>query len=292
MKRSREDINIHPLHTSYEKKMCIEKFPELPSTVLRGIVVGTSGGGKTVMLQNLICRRDLYGGIFEQKNIIILSPTLTVNDAFKDLAKANKFNDSNKFIQIIDTLLDHVAIKTREIGAKNIPPMLVIIDDCSCSKKLWSYGGPVDKLFTIGRNYNISTIVVAHRLNLLSRNVKLNINFAILFPVVNQTELESFVIQFAPRNYRQLVTAALTEVFKTPHQFIFINKQLPFEEQLRVGIKDNFIEYAKALHPELDPERVDQNIVVNRAKRQASERVSDSDSSSELIKKRRKNDHK
>src|SRR5688572_23176371 len=90
------EIQISPLTTSNEIKQ--SPHPDLPKTVLRGIIVGNSGSGKSVLLQNLFGREDLYGGIFRPENMIIMSPTLQVFDPFPMLKKAIKVKDPNKFI--------------------------------------------------------------------------------------------------------------------------------------------------------------------------------------------------
>jgi hypothetical protein len=231
-------ITIKPLTKSTEKKF--SPNPALPSTVLRGIIIGNSSSGKSTLLQNLFGREDLYGGIFNQKNMIILSPSLEVNDVFPMLPDAIKVSEKSQFHSTLTKLLEHVRDMARKHGKEKLPPVLVIIDDCSCVNELFTYGGVVDELFLTGRNYNISTVVVAHRLNLLSRNTKLNINFACFFPAVNYSEIESFVSQFTPKFNRKLVFEQVIETFKIPYNFVFLNTEADYDKKLRGGFYKPF----------------------------------------------------
>lgn len=229
-------ISIKPIVVSNEKKIIVHE--DLPATVFRMVIVGTSGSGKSVLMENFFGRKDMYRKAFKTENMVIISPSLEVHDPFPMLSQAFKVSESNKFAPTIDKLLDHVSEMTQIHGAEKIPATVVILDDCSCEKNLFGLGGPVDRLFVTGRNYNISTCVVAHRLNLLSRNTKLNLNAAILFPTVNYTEIESFVEQFVEKKKRPIVQWRMNEVFAKKYQFIYINTQFPREEQLRAGFHD------------------------------------------------------
>src|SRR5688572_23093757 len=153
--------------------------------------------------------------------MITISQPLQVQDALPLLKKANNVKDPNKRICTVQDLLIHLKNRSHDHGPEKIPPICVIIDDCSVEKRLFLYNGIVDELFLTGRNYNISTIVVAHRLNLLSRNVKLNINFACLFPCVNYSEVESFIVQFCDKTQRDFVYFAVSEIFKEKYHFVF-----------------------------------------------------------------------
>lgn len=224
------EIVIEPLKPTQEKKL--SPHPDLPQTVLRGIIVGNAGSGKSVLLQNMLGPK-MYGQIFEEENMVILSPSLEVYDPFYFLKKAVKCSDESKFTSVLTNMLSVIKKTTLSHGPEKIPPTLVVLDDCTTVSGLWEYGGIVDTLFVTGRNYNISVIVVIHRLNKLSRNVKLNLNFACLFPCVNQSEIESFIIQFVSHNKKKLVYKAVEKAFMTKYNFIFLNTQLPQGEQIR-----------------------------------------------------------
>jgi len=233
-------INIKPLVKSNEVKL--SPHPDLPETALRGIIIGASGSGKSVLLQNLFGRKDLYAGVFKQKNTVILSPTIKVYDPFPMLKNAIKLDKPDKFPQAILDILDEVKKISENNGVEKTPPVLIIVDDCSTVNGLWGMNGPMDTLFLTGRNYNISVVVIAHRLNLLSRNIKLNINFACLFPCVNYSEIESFAAQFVSSEYKNIVTKRMNEVFATKHNFVFLNTTLPRNQQLREGFHKPLID--------------------------------------------------
>ncbi len=228
-----KDIIIKPLVQSNEIKL--SPHDDLPKTALRGIIVGASGSGKSVLLQNLFGRKDLYAGIFQQKHMIIMSPTYKAFDPFPMLRNAIKLDNTEKFPQVIRDVLKEVRKISDEYGTDNIPPILFIIDDCSTVPGMWGTNGPMDTLYLTGRNYNVSVVVIAHRLNLLSRNVKLNINFGCLFPTNNYSELESFVEQFVSKELKSLVIRKMNAAFDTEHNFIFLNTNLPRSERLREG---------------------------------------------------------
>ncbi len=241
-----KDIIIKPLVHSNEIKNT--PHPDLPKTALRGIIIGASGSGKSVLLQNLFGREDLYRGIYQQKHTIILSPSLDAFDPFPMLKTAIKIDDTSKFPGAIWDVMAEVRKQSAEHGSENIPPVLFIVDDCSTVKGMWGTNGPMDTLFLTGRNYNISVVVIAHRLNLLSRNIKLNINFACLFPTNNFSELESFIVQFVGRELQPLLRCRVNKAFQKEHNFVFLNTDLPRHKRLRDGFHHPLISDAEIEH--------------------------------------------
>lgn len=257
IKKGTAKISIKPIVPSNEKKL--SPHVDLPETCFRWIVVGTSGSGKSVLLENLM-RKDLYGQVFKQENIVILSPTLKVHDPFPFLKDSIKISEYDDFVPTIQKLLAHISALSDEHGPDKIPPTLLIIDDCSAHPTMFKTNGAVDRLYLTGRNYNISILCIAHRLNLLSRNVKLNINAACLFPTVDHSELESFMEKFVDKTKRKIIEHRIAEVFNKKHNFIFIDFTRQRDEQLREG-------FHEVLMTEKDEARIEAKLAAKKKRK-------------------------
>ena len=66
-----------------EYKYKSSKYDMMPSLPFRGILVASSTGGKTVLIQNLIL--NIYKGSFER--IFIFSPSVHVDDTWNSVKK-------------------------------------------------------------------------------------------------------------------------------------------------------------------------------------------------------------
>jgi hypothetical protein len=107
---------------------------------MRSIVIGPSGSGKIILLQNMIL--DIYDGCFDK--IYIFSPSVhldhtwqPVKEYIKDKMKVNDDKDHpvyfdeyepDALLKIIDTQTKVTTYMKKE-GKKNMFQVLIIIDD-------------------------------------------------------------------------------------------------------------------------------------------------------------------
>jgi hypothetical protein len=79
-----ESPDIKPLSTTKfnAKQSRYSMCAELP---MRSIILGPSGSGKSVLLQNMIY--DIYKGYFEKKSII--SPTIHIDKSWSPIKKVH-----------------------------------------------------------------------------------------------------------------------------------------------------------------------------------------------------------
>ena len=121
-----------------EYKYKNSKYDMMPSLPFRGILVASSTGGKTVLIQNLIL--NIYKGSFER--IFIFSPSVHVDDTWNSVRKHISENmnvDTEKektyfeeynpeaLNQIIKT--QHKVIDFQKNKQKDLHSILIVIDD-------------------------------------------------------------------------------------------------------------------------------------------------------------------
>lgn len=213
--------------------------------------------GKSFLIKALL--RQSYISKFDY--IIVMCPTVDFNDDFEE------FEANDKFTMVSDVKESDIeelfarqastkrACRTRKKSRRlqdgqKLPPMkcpktLLILDDCIDSGVL-QFRGVVDKIAERGRHIHLSLIVSSQRITAVSRSVRINSNYFIIFSC-NVSEIERFLEDFILRQQRRNLRDLLTAVFQEPYQFLLIDM---FERDNRHRVKisnaDEFIQ-GKAL---------------------------------------------
>lgn len=187
-------------------------------------------------------------------HIIILCPTLQYNDDYQefeeDVKRYTLISDVNG--QLIEDLFTRQAtcmrkVKARERRSKHLPKLycpstLLILDDCIDSGVL-DFRGTVDKIAERGRHINMSAIMCSQRISAISRSVRLNSDYFIIFSPYSVQELEQFIEQFISKEHRKPLREKLGDIFETPHQFIVLdNSEKNIRKKLKTSNAQDFIE--------------------------------------------------
>ena len=182
----------------YEVKQ--SKYPQCGKLPVRSILLAPSGGGKGVLLQNMIL--DIYRNCFER--VYIFSPSIHVDQTWEPvkeyLAKHVNLKDDEPVLyydnydpesleKIIDTQRKITEFLKSKKETKKLFQILIIIDDHADDPVFSRKSTLLHSLFTRGRHSGISTIVSTQK-------------FASLHPIIRVNATELFV--FRLRNYQDL----------------------------------------------------------------------------------------
>ena len=201
-------VKVHPTDEWTFKG---SRFEHLPPTPLRGLLLGPSGSGKSVVLVDTILR--LYRGAFER--IFIFSPSVNIDSVWKpvkdyiekdmgvDTAKEQCWWDewdTSALADIVETQRRVTAELKRQKASKRLYGVLIIVDDFADDPRIMhsaagaaSGGSMLNTLFIRGRHMGISTLVSSQKLKLVSTTIRVNLQFMLVWRLRNRMELASLL---------------------------------------------------------------------------------------------------
>lgn len=210
------------------------------------------GSGKSFFIKNW-----LEANHKNYDHIIIMCPSIKFNDDYYVLAKKHKkkmtllsevsnnlvnelFDKQSKCQEAVmrrargDDLLDHTIMGDNErLKPLYCPDTLLILDDC-IDTGILSFRGSLDRIAERGRHIGITLFVSAQRQSAVSRGVRINSTYFMIFSPFSVGELEQFLMQFVFKNQRQQLQELLLQVFEKPYQFLLLDNQ---EQNIRSKLK-------------------------------------------------------
>lgn len=183
---------------SFKNKLCRKNNTLLPSNV-RGLIVGRSNCGKTVLLLNLLLKDDWL----DYNNLLVFGNSLhqpeyeLIKKGFENKLRKDEilhiFQNQDAFKNPSEAVENYNGLKNGTITAEfyenceSIPDPktldsklknLIILDDCYLGKQ-----SKAQSYYTRGRHGNCDCIYISQNYFALPRNsVRENSNFIILFP--------------------------------------------------------------------------------------------------------------
>jgi hypothetical protein len=210
------------------------RFPQCAKLPLRSIILAPSGGGKGVLLQNLIM--DVYRNCFER--VYIFSPSIDVDSAWepvkKYLVEDRKMGTGDKLFfdvydpealqKIIDDQRQVVEHQKRE-GHKKLFQVLIVVDDFADDPTFSRNSKLLHSLFTRGRHLQLSTVVATQKYNAVSPLIRVNATELYVFRLRSIQDLNTVIEE----NSALLDKATLMKVYRLateePFSFLFVNLQ-------------------------------------------------------------------
>ena len=180
------------------------KYHQCGKLPIRSILLGPSGAGKGILLQNMIL--DIYRGCFER--VYVFSPSSFVDKTWEPVKEyLNKTinlsenepplfydtNDQESLEKIIDAqrkVTEHLKSKK---DTKKLFQILIVIDDWADSPDFSRKSQLLHALFTRGRHSGISTIVSTQKFTALHPIIRVNATELYVFRLRNYRDLESFI---------------------------------------------------------------------------------------------------
>jgi hypothetical protein len=201
---SNETPKIAPIKTKeYEVKQSRYKMvSKLPT---RSILLSPSGGGKTILIQNMII--DIYKNCFNR--VYIFSPSIEVDfqswapvkDHIKNDLKLNETEEEQFYFSEYDEeTLSNIINTQRKIieyqkqnNITKLYQILIVIDDFADSAEFSRRSKLLHSLFTRGRHSQISTIVATQKFTALHPIIRVNASELYVFKLRNRQDLDTFV---------------------------------------------------------------------------------------------------
>jgi hypothetical protein len=248
-----DDIpNIKPIKLKeYEVKQ--SKYNVVSKLPLRAIILGPSGSGKSILLQNMIL--DIYDKCF--KRIYIFSPSINVDHQTWEpvkqmIEKEITNNDDEQFyfdhydeealFNIINTQRKIIEYQKKH-NHNRLYSVIIVVDDFADDIRFSRNSKLLHSLFTRGRHSQISTVVATQKFNALSPIIRVNASDLYVFRLRNYSDLQAFldeVSAIAPKDvilemYKMatdeaysFLTVKLTSKDKNSIFMIRFDKQLKF----------------------------------------------------------------
>ena len=210
------------------------RYPQCAQLPLRSVILAPSGGGKGVLLQNLIL--DIYRGCWER--VFIFSPSIDVDSAWipvkKYLLEDRKMGAEDKLFfdsydpealeGIIDTQRQVVEHQKKE-GHRKLFQILIVVDDFADDPSFSRQSKLLHSLFTRGRHSQISTLVSTQKYNSISPLIRVNATELYVFRLRSIQDLSTVIDE----NSALLDKATLMKVYRMateePYSFLFVNLQ-------------------------------------------------------------------
>jgi len=210
------------------------KYEMVPRIPMRSLILAPSGGGKTVLLQNMIL--DIYRDCFSR--IYIFSPSIDVDTTWLPVKKYIEsemkvkhtdeepiyFNhyDPEALHKIIDT--QHKVIEyMKKRNIKKLFSILVVVDDFADSPEISRHSKILHGLYTRGRHNSISTITSTQKFAAIANIIRVNATELFVYRLRNYRDLETFLEEVSAvvdkKTLMQIYNLATSE----PYSFLYVN---------------------------------------------------------------------
>ena len=221
---------IKPIQTKeYETKQ--SKYNVVSKLPLRSIVLGPSGSGKSILLQNMIL--DIYKDCFSR--IYIFSPSINVD--FQTWEPVKKYIDKNiqnthdeefyfdnfneaALTDIINTQQKIIEYQKKH-DHKKIFQILVIIDDFADNYRV-SHHPLINALFTRGRHSCISCCVATQKFHALSNIIRINATDLYVFRLRNGSDLQAFLDEVSALADKNVILQMYRMATDEPYSFLYV----------------------------------------------------------------------
>ena len=201
----------------------------LPSVRFFGMLVGSTGTGKSNMIVNLLASTEFpYDKIFEGENIYIFSGSLNSDEKLKTLIEYKEIPDSNLFDEYDNEALHKIyndleeKYHEKKINDEPIDYPLIILDDLSFALGRGKDFDALKRYAQNSRKLGISFLITTQHYSQIPLAVRNNISFAILY----KTSSKNVSIIEEEMNYLKSKKAFLTiwhENIHSKRDYIVIN---------------------------------------------------------------------
>lgn len=203
--------------------------------------------GKSYLIKEM-----LNGGLMEQfDHIYIFCPSISFNDDYDDFKHEENVHliTEPKESLIMEIILKHEVLKNacKYKTDEYCPSTLLVLDDLIDSG-IFNFKGVVDRIAERGRHIEMSLIVSSQRLTAVSRSVRINSDYFIIFAPASISEVEKFVEQFLPRAGRSKTITMLNDLYSEQFQFLIMDAtESSWDQKLKYSKAQDFVQ--GIIHP-------------------------------------------
>jgi hypothetical protein len=223
-----EPIKIQEFNVKQSKYDMVGKLPT------RAIICAPSGGGKTVLLSNLIL--DIYTGCFSR--IYIFSPSIDIDytwipakkyieeDMKATEADGERFYFSEYDPEALDKIIDSqrkVTDYMKKHKYKTLYQILIVIDDFADDPSFTRQSKLLHQLYVRGRHNSISTITSTQKYNVIAPIVRVNATQLYVFRLRNYKDLESIVEELSAVADKKTLLDIYNAATSQPFSFLYVN---------------------------------------------------------------------
>jgi hypothetical protein len=206
------------------------------------------GSGKSFLVKELLSKGKLAQKF---KYIVVMNPSIELNDDYKEYLNNPKFTLLSDFNgETIDDLFQVQVkcmkkVRQRERTETHLPrlkcPRTLLILDDAIDSGVMNFRGAVDKIAERGRHINMSMILCSQRISAISRSIRLNSDYFIIFSPHSIGETEQYLEQFVSRQDRKKVRDMMKTIFDQDYAFIVLDNKQKMTEKLRWSIAQDFV---------------------------------------------------
>ena len=208
------------------------KYKQCGSLPVRSILLGPSGSGKGVLLQNMIL--DIYKKCFER--IYIFSPSINVDHTWQPVKKhisetIDKKDDEPDFYydsydpesleKIIESQTKIVEYQKKH-NHKQIFQILIIVDDFADSPDFSRQSKLLHSLFTRGRHSGISTIVSTQKFSAIHPIIRVNATELFVFRLRNYQDTSMFLEEMGGMIDKKTLLEIYKLATKEAYSFLYV----------------------------------------------------------------------
>ena len=161
----------------------------------RTLIIGKAGSGKTTVGVNIV--QWLRPQVDE---LVICSPTFEFQPTWDPVRKSTTlYHDSVDVILKLlkDQIVHAIGDDKHKIGRRIDKRRLIVFDDVSYEKAInQGNKGFFNALAYNARHWNISLLVMCHKIANVGAGMRENLQFLVLFNTINRTELEKMYLNF------------------------------------------------------------------------------------------------
>ena len=231
------DYKIQPVKTSKDsiKHPALSEEGVIPKLCCSTILVGKSGSGKSVLLHNLMTRKEFFHGHFDK--VFLISPTGEADDVQKALNVSPNcvFTDMGEAIKALDKIEKFQEKEIKEKGSGGAQKFCIIFDDVVGHVKLMNSPEFIGS-FIKARHFNFSVFLCSQHFKRIPRICRLQASYLCFFALSN-SECEVLCEEFAPPAMKKdNFLRMIDDTLKEPYSFLTVNMKAPWETRFRKGL--------------------------------------------------------
>lgn len=235
-KKLHHDIKIENVKNNRKDKIQMPKLCEeriisrLNSSTL---IVGRSGSGKSVLLQNLL--KNCYKDVFHLK--VLISPTAKTDDVQKEMGADIVISSLDEAVRFLQGIMEVQERYIKQIGADKSPLIALLLDDIMGETKFLN-SSQFTACFTRSRHFNMTVFCLTQKFTGIPKRCRVQANNLIFFKG-QDTEIQGVAEDFCPTNmskkeFMKIIKWATSD----PHSFLYINMHSKEEDRYRKNLDE------------------------------------------------------